>query len=74
MGVPMTRTFDLVVIGSGSAAGGVASRCRRAGWRVAMLDLRPVGRRTHVTIVERPARPGRVTGTTARACVLAPAA
>jgi len=41
---------------------------------VVELDLRPVGRRTHLTIVERPARPGRVTGTTARACVLALAA
>ena len=41
---------------------------------VVELDLRPDGRRTHLTIVERPARPGRVTGTTARACVLAHAA
>lgn len=41
---------------------------------VVELDLRPVGRRTHLTIVERPARPGRVTDTTARACVLTLAA
>jgi glutathione reductase (NADPH) len=39
----MTRTFDLVVIGSGSAAGTVASRCRAAGWTVAMVDKQPFG-------------------------------
>ena len=39
----MSRTFDLIVIGSGSAAGGVASRCRQAGWTVAMIDKRPFG-------------------------------
>ena len=41
---------------------------------VVELDLRPIRRGTHLTIVERPIRPGRVTGTTARACVLAHAA
>src|SRR5258708_8880658 len=39
----MIETFDLVVIGSGSAAQSVASRCRRAGWTVAMVDQRPFG-------------------------------
>jgi glutathione reductase (NADPH) len=39
----VTRTFDLLVIGSGSAAGTVASRCRAAGWSVAMIDERPFG-------------------------------
>lgn len=39
----VTRTFDLIVIGSGSAAGSVASRCRTAGWSVAMIDKRPFG-------------------------------
>ena len=39
----MIRTFDLIVIGSGSAAGNIASRCRAAGWRVAMVDKRPFG-------------------------------
>ena len=39
----MTRTFDLVVIGSGAAAQTVASRCRSAGWTVAMVDKRPFG-------------------------------
>ncbi|HWK30542.1 MAG TPA: FAD-dependent oxidoreductase, partial [Terriglobales bacterium] len=37
------RTFDLIVIGSGSAAGTVASRCRGAGWTVAMIDKQPFG-------------------------------
>ena len=46
---------------------------------VVELDLRPIGRRTHLTIVERPVRQGgrrqgKVIGMTARACVLARAA
>src|SRR5712691_5480819 len=39
----MIETFDLVVIGSGAAAQSVASRCRAAGWTVAMIDKRPFG-------------------------------
>jgi glutathione reductase (NADPH) len=39
----MIDTFDLVVIGSGSAAQSVASRCREASWTVAMIDKRPFG-------------------------------
>ena len=39
----MTRRFDLVVIGTGTAASGVASRCRVAGWTVAVVDSRPFG-------------------------------
>ena len=39
----MTRKFDLVVIGTGSAASAVASRCRSAGWQVAIIDSRPFG-------------------------------
>ena len=35
--------YDLLVIGSGSAARGVASRCRAAGWRVGVIDHRPLG-------------------------------
>lgn len=35
--------FDLVVIGTGSAASTVASRCRSAGWSVALVDSRPFG-------------------------------
>jgi glutathione reductase (NADPH) len=39
----MTKTFDLVAIGTGSAAATVASRCRSAGWEVAVVDSRPFG-------------------------------
>src|ERR1700686_3252625 len=39
----MTRKFDLVVIGTGSAASAVASRCREAGWQVAIIEARPFG-------------------------------
>ncbi len=43
---------------------------------VVELDLRPIGRRTHLSIVERPVhqgglRQGKVIDMTARACVLA---
>ncbi len=39
----MEKPYDLVVIGTGSGAGGAASRCRRAGWTVAVIDSRPFG-------------------------------
>lgn len=39
----MKKTFDLIVIGTGAAAAGVASRCRRAGWSVAIIDSLPYG-------------------------------
>src|SRR5258707_4016982 len=39
----MMRKFDVVVIGTGSAASAVASRCRSAGWQVAVIDSRPFG-------------------------------
>jgi glutathione reductase (NADPH) len=39
----VSEPFDLLVIGSGTAAGGVASRCRAAGWRVAVVDAREFG-------------------------------
>src|SRR5215813_12542688 len=37
------RQFDLVIIGTGTAAGVVAHKCRRAGWSVAVIDSRPYG-------------------------------
>jgi glutathione reductase (NADPH) len=37
------RKFDLVVIGTGSAASTAASQCRAAGWSVAVVDCRPFG-------------------------------
>jgi glutathione reductase (NADPH) len=39
----MTRAFDLIAIGTGSAASAVVSRCRDAGWQVAIVDSRPFG-------------------------------
>ena len=37
------QTFDLVVIGTGSAASTIAYQCRSSGWRVAVVDSRPFG-------------------------------
>ena len=39
----MESEYDLVVIGSGTAAMGAAMRVRTAGWRVAVVDFRPYG-------------------------------
>jgi glutathione reductase (NADPH) len=39
----MTRKVDVIAIGTGSAASAVASRCREAGWQVAIVDSRPFG-------------------------------
>ncbi|TAK48458.1 MAG: NAD(P)/FAD-dependent oxidoreductase [Xanthobacteraceae bacterium] len=39
----MAKTYDLVVIGTGTAASVAASRCRAAGWRVAVIDHLPFG-------------------------------
>jgi glutathione reductase (NADPH) len=39
----MLRKFDLIVIGTGSAASTVAYECRNAGWEVAIIDSRPFG-------------------------------
>jgi glutathione reductase (NADPH) len=38
----MDRTYDLVVVGSGVTSA-VASRCREAGWSVAVVDRQPFG-------------------------------
>jgi glutathione reductase (NADPH) len=38
----MERRFDLVVVGTGVTSA-VASRCRQAGWSVAVVDWRPFG-------------------------------
>jgi len=38
----MERRFDLVVVGTGVTSG-VATRCREAGWTVAVVDARPFG-------------------------------
>lgn len=39
----MPESFDLVAIGSGTAATTVAQRCRAAGWRVAVVEEREFG-------------------------------
>ncbi len=39
----MEHDYDLAVIGTGTAAMGVSSRVRAAGWRVAVVDSRPFG-------------------------------
>src|SRR5881397_4310685 len=39
----MAKTYDIVVIGTGTAASVAASRCRSAGWRVAVIDHLPFG-------------------------------
>src|SRR5467141_933700 len=39
----MEREFDVVIIGSGSAARAVAYPVRSAGWNVVMIDSRPFG-------------------------------
>jgi len=39
----MSKAYDLVAIGTGTAAAVAASRCREAGWRVAVIDHLPFG-------------------------------
>ena len=39
----MARNFDVIAVGTGSAASAVASRSRKAGWQVAIVDSRPYG-------------------------------
>lgn len=39
----MAGRYDLVVIGTGTAAAAAANRCRAAGWRVAVVDHLPFG-------------------------------
>ena len=39
----MAHRFDLVVLGTGAGASTVATKCRRAGWDVALVDALPYG-------------------------------
>lgn len=39
----MTSSFDLIVIGTGSAGASVAQACRQEGWNVAIVDEREYG-------------------------------
>jgi len=39
----MANSYDLIVIGTGSAASTAAYQCREARWRVAVVDHLPFG-------------------------------
>ena len=39
----MTKQYDLVIVGTGTAAMAAAMRVRSAGWSVAVIDFRPFG-------------------------------
>lgn len=39
----MTKNFDVVVVGTGSAGAAAANGCKSAGWSVAIVDSRPFG-------------------------------
>lgn len=39
----MTTNLDLIVIGTGAGAAGLAGKCRASGWNVAIIDSRPYG-------------------------------
>ena len=39
----MATEYDLVIVGSGTAARAVAMKVREAGWRIAIVDFRPFG-------------------------------
>src|SRR6266849_6208356 len=42
-GRDMARRYDVVIVGTGTAASAIASRCHAAGWTVAVIDSRPFG-------------------------------
>lgn len=37
------KEYDLIAIGTGSAGSNAASECKKAGWKVAIIDSRPFG-------------------------------
>lgn len=39
----MAKTYDLIVIGTGTAASVAAAKCKAEGWRVAVIDYAPFG-------------------------------
>ena len=39
----MAKHYDLVIVGTGTAARVAAMRIRKAGWRAAVIDVRPFG-------------------------------
>src|ERR1700746_1591742 len=42
-GESVTKKFDVIAIGTGTAATAIAHRCHAAGWQVAVVDSRPFG-------------------------------
>ena len=44
----MTTAYDLVAIGTGTAAQVAPWRCRSEGWRVAVIDHLPFGGTCHL--------------------------
>jgi len=47
----MPKKVDLVAIGSGAAASGVAMKCRKAGWSVALIDSQPLAQLPHLATI-----------------------
>src|SRR5690242_6541701 len=43
MGIEEEQLFDLIVIGTGTAASTTASECSSVGWQVAIIDSLPFG-------------------------------
>lgn len=39
----MTEQYDLIAIGTGTGASSAAAVCRKAGWKVAVVDNLPFG-------------------------------
>jgi glutathione reductase (NADPH) len=46
----VSKSFDLVVLGTGAAATSVAYPWREAGWTLAMVDSRPFGGTCHARL------------------------
>src|SRR5712691_6103923 len=42
-GADMARRYDVVIVGTGTAASATASKCRAASWSVGVIDSRPFG-------------------------------
>ena len=39
----MAKNYDVIVLGSGSVAGAVIAKAREAGWKIALVECRPLG-------------------------------
>jgi glutathione reductase (NADPH) len=56
----MVSKFDLLAIGTGSAASAVASRCRQAGSKFAIVDSRSFGGTCALHVVTEESRDRKV--------------